>query len=535
MSGIKRRPFSGTKTGMTKGKMKEFYNQRLGAPAAAQMPPNPKPPKRINPMGAGGDAGRGEVHTITDTEELFREIHKFYAEEVRKPQEKLEPKEPPRNADGKLLADILDEEIFRFVMGLFPKSVELNEDTSLNVDSFSVSDVTEISKFDSIDSEEDEPISAIPFGTLETHEDAERRLNIHIASWFHRRFDQGCPFENIYRDFLKMRSVKNPSVHVPYLSYENDVTTKEPYRVRASRINPEDYRGMRFVMCDNPLPETYEDFWRLVWKERARAVVNLRFEAMEDDERCEYWPTRKNPVMQFGDYVIKFRGVRLKTAFAHTTNPTSDVHVYRTTSLSIYNTKKLRIRPAIIDLEIDRLGNKRREHGVDDEYLEYFECHSIKHICFERWPDLLLPIPWGYVNSHSDMAIILSEHVLKQELRNHQRFRGPVIVHSPLGNSRPVCLIALKHSLARLYFDRVIDVTSSILNIYKQRSHCSVSLPQFMMLNLLVMEEALRRGMVEPSYRQKVDRLWDELVYFIGRKYGYALSTFYRGKQALAD
>lgn len=73
------------------------------------------------------------------------------------------------------------------------------------------------------------------------------------------------------------------------------------------------------------------------------------------------------------------------------------------------------------------------------------------------------------------------------------------------------------------------------MNVFKQRNHCTISISQFMMLNLLVMEEALRRGMVEQAYRHKVDRLWDELIYFVGRKYGFALSTFYRGKKALAD
>ena len=426
-------------------------------------------------------AGAGDAATVNNHVDLFKGIGKVFIEEVKKALEESSPTtaaEPSPSEDAfKQDSEKLDEDLRGCLNSIFPNAFVSYDSYGTELDIFSLNESADISKLDIAENpEEEESLSSIPvscglscvtlhgdfqFGTLTTHEDAERRLNVHIAAWFRRHIDQGSAFDNILRDYMKLKSMKSNLNGVPYLSFENDTTTKEAFKIRASRINPEDYRGMRFVMCDNPQPDSYEDFWRLVWRERARAVVNLRFEALEDKECYEYWPTRQNPVMQFGDFIIKFRGVRYKTSFIDMAPPGSDSHVYRTTSLSIYNTKKIRIRPGNVEHEIDHFLGPRADRVIDDEYLEYFECHSIKHICFERWPDLLLPIPWGYVNSHSDMAIVLSEHVLKQELRNHQRFRGPVIVHAPVGNSRPLCLIALKHSLARLYFDRVVDVSVS--------------------------------------------------------------------------
>uniref|UniRef100_A0A7E4ZRF0 Origin recognition complex subunit 2 n=1 Tax=Panagrellus redivivus TaxID=6233 RepID=A0A7E4ZRF0_PANRE len=87
----------------------------------------------------------------------------------------------------------------------------------------------------------------------------------------------------------------------------------------------------------------------------------------------------------------------------------------------------------------------------------------------------------------------------------------PIIVNTPIG-SRSITLIALKHSLERLSFEKIVDIPSSVLNVFKQRNNGNISSCQFLLLNLVVMEEALRCGMVsEEMYRKKVDSLWEKL------------------------
>uniref|UniRef100_A0A7E4V3F8 Tyrosine-protein phosphatase domain-containing protein n=1 Tax=Panagrellus redivivus TaxID=6233 RepID=A0A7E4V3F8_PANRE len=520
------------------------HGKRTSASPRAAVPERRAQPERLRAIAANSASDNADPTFVFKE---FQKIVNSAKESFEKDGTRAESDENVEELEARIHAsNLLNEEIARCIYGMFPGSIEadhsITEYDNVSLNESIVSSKSGCKLIPSKEAEHDDndikEVDENPaLGTLETIQDAERRLNVHIAAWFKKHLDNGNAFENIMADYFKLKEQRKGLYQVPYLSYELDTTHKETYGVRANRINPEDYRGMRFIICDQPTTGTLEDFWRLVWKERARAVVSLQFDGLEGGMSfpADYWPNRANAMLQFGDFIVKYRGCRYKTAFMHTTNPASDKHVYRTTSLSIYNTKKLRVRANNIENEIDRLHAQDENPAPEDDYLDCFECHTIKHICFERWPDLLIPIPWSFVNSHSDMGLLLSEQVLKQELRNHQRFRGPVVVHTPVGNSRAITFIALKHSLARLFFDRVVDVPSSVLNVFKQRNHGNISSCQFLLLNLLVMEEALRRCMVDNHYRQKVDRLWDELIYYIGRKYGYALSTYYRGVRMITE
>lgn len=62
-----------------------------------------------------------------------------------------------------------------------------------------------------------------------------------------------------------------------------------------------------FIATQGPLPDTINDFWRMIWQSKAHSIVML-CEIMENGKKkCEqYWPTTPNDEMKLDSIVIKF-------------------------------------------------------------------------------------------------------------------------------------------------------------------------------------------------------------------------------------
>lgn len=58
-----------------------------------------------------------------------------------------------------------------------------------------------------------------------------------------------------------------------------------------------------YIATQGPLPETFADFWRMVWEERSRTIVMLtRLEERSRTKCDQYWPTRGTSL--YGNYKV---------------------------------------------------------------------------------------------------------------------------------------------------------------------------------------------------------------------------------------
>ena len=58
-----------------------------------------------------------------------------------------------------------------------------------------------------------------------------------------------------------------------------------------------------YIATQGPLPETFADFWRMVWEERTRTIVMLtRLEERSRTKCDQYWPTRGTSL--YGNYKV---------------------------------------------------------------------------------------------------------------------------------------------------------------------------------------------------------------------------------------
>lgn len=58
-----------------------------------------------------------------------------------------------------------------------------------------------------------------------------------------------------------------------------------------------------YIATQGPLPETFGDFWRMVWQERAAIIVMLtRLEERSRTKCDQYWPSRGSSI--YGDFKV---------------------------------------------------------------------------------------------------------------------------------------------------------------------------------------------------------------------------------------
>lgn len=64
-------------------------------------------------------------------------------------------------------------------------------------------------------------------------------------------------------------------------------------------------RPKAYIASQGPLPETFSDFWRMVWEERSATIVMLTKLEERSRIKCDlYWPTRGTSI--YGKVAVGF-------------------------------------------------------------------------------------------------------------------------------------------------------------------------------------------------------------------------------------
>nr|XP_020139909.1 receptor-type tyrosine-protein phosphatase C isoform X2 [Microcebus murinus] len=172
----------------------------------------------------------------------------------------------------------------------------------------------------------------------------------------------------------------------------------------------------KYIAAQGPRDETVDDFWRMIWEQKATVIVMVtRCEEGNRNKCAEYWPSMEEDTRAFGDVIVKIE--------EHKRCPD-------------YIIQKLNIT-----------HKKEKASG-----------REVTHIQFTSWPDHGVP---------EDPHLLLKLRRRVNAFSNF--FSGPVVVHCSAGVGRTGTYIGIDAMLEGLEAENKVDVYGYVVKLRQQR------------------------------------------------------------------
>uniref|UniRef100_A0A8B9C7Q7 Receptor-type tyrosine-protein phosphatase C n=1 Tax=Anser brachyrhynchus TaxID=132585 RepID=A0A8B9C7Q7_9AVES len=234
-------------------------------------------------------------------------------------------------------------------------------------------------------------------------------------------------FQSIPRIFTKfsIREAKkshnqNKNRYIDILPYDhNRVELSEiPGDPGSDYINASHIDGFKeprkYIAAQGPKDETTDDFWRMIWEQKATIIVMVtRCEEGNRNKCAQYWPSMENGSATYGDIIVKINESKM---------------------CPDYIIQKLHI-------------TKREKTG-----------REVTHIQFTSWPDHGVP---------EDPHLLLKLRRRVNALSNF--FSGPIVVHCSAGVGRTGTYIGIDAMLEGLDAEGRVDVYGYVVKLRRQR------------------------------------------------------------------
>ncbi|XP_040593819.1 receptor-type tyrosine-protein phosphatase C isoform X3 [Mesocricetus auratus] len=172
----------------------------------------------------------------------------------------------------------------------------------------------------------------------------------------------------------------------------------------------------KYIAAQGPRDETVDDFWRMIWEQKATVIVMVtRCEEGNRNKCAEYWPSMEEGTRAFRDVVVRIN--------EHKRCPD-------------YIIQKLNIT-----------HKKEKTTGRD-----------VTHIQFTSWPDHGVP---------EDPHLLLKLRRRVNAFSNF--FSGPIVVHCSAGVGRTGTYIGIDAMLEGLEAEGKVDVYGYVVKLRRQR------------------------------------------------------------------
>ncbi|XP_071965193.1 tyrosine-protein phosphatase non-receptor type 9-like [Antedon mediterranea] len=208
-----------------------------------------------------------------------------------------------------------------------------------------------------------------------------------------------------------------------------------------------------FIAAQGPLPNTVNDFWRMVWQENVFVIVmTTRTEERGLIKCSQYWPKTLQDSLKFGDIIVTNIKVDKKKD-------------YIVTSLLLKDTK---------------VG----------------WCRQVAHFQFTGWPDFGVP--------ESAKSVLQFHSEIRQYQKEAVAFMGsnwtgpeggpPILVHCSAGIGRTGTLCAIDITLARLEVTQKLNIYDTVRKMRTQRAFTVQTLDQYEFIHFAVIESLQKQG-----------------------------------------
>ncbi|VDN55054.1 unnamed protein product [Dracunculus medinensis] len=197
----------------------------------------------------------------------------------------------------------------------------------------------------------------------------------------------------------------------------------------------------KFICTQGPLHSTIDDFWRMVFQERAETILMLCRPSEDGKAKCAlYWP-ESGEKLKLNSVIIENIGEE-KTDF--------DTTIFKVNLSEIYK--------GIPNISNDAL--------------------IVKQHRWITWPDRGIP-------SHESAMVPLK---LLSCVRNTS---GPCIVHCSAGIGRTGSVIAIELGIRRFHAGRRVDLITIVEDLRRKRAQCIQNEVQYLYVGRVLVEYAL--------------------------------------------
>ncbi|XP_048871237.1 receptor-type tyrosine-protein phosphatase H-like isoform X3 [Brienomyrus brachyistius] len=288
-----------------------------------------------------------------------------------------------------------------------------------------------------------------------------------FAEHFHKlSCDQNRGFSEEYEN-LSTAGVDQPchTALIPENKAKNRFTNVLPYdssRVKLTTKNRDmnsDYinanympgygnNNRQYIAAQGPLPNTVNDFWRMIWEQDVTGVVMVTNCNEGGKVKCEqYWPENSLP-QTYGNLAVK------------------------------------------VTSEHKDMDWTRREFNVRN--MKTSEVRLVKHFHFTAWPDHGVP--------SGTSALMEFRGIVRHHVESCCSL-APMVVHCSAGVGRTGTLIALDVALQQLEMERAVGLAAFVRKMRLNRPLMVQTESQYIFLHQCIMDK-LKKGMKteEPVY-----------------------------------
>ncbi|XP_047444657.1 receptor-type tyrosine-protein phosphatase S-like isoform X13 [Mugil cephalus] len=211
-----------------------------------------------------------------------------------------------------------------------------------------------------------------------------------------------------------------------------------------------------YIATQGPLAETFGDFWRMVWEQRAASVVMMtRLEEKSRIKCDQYWPSR-------------------------------GTETYGMVQVTLLDTMELATF-CVRTFSLHKSGSSERR--------------EVRQFQFTAWPDHGVPeYPTPFLN------------FLRRVKSCNPPDAGPIIAHCSAGVGRTGCFIVIDAMLERIRHERTVDIYGHVTLMRSQRNYMVQTEDQYSFIHEALLE-AVACGNTEVaarslySYMQKLSKV----------------------------